>query len=143
MEYAGKHKKIIANFLREAGMDKEADIIMSDEEYHFEMSLAIRDARSLIGPAKRDDILLDALRRYETRDCPVFKECPKSKCDGGVWCNTYNLGGSHSFVGDKYRNLWRHVGDVPEEKRRKIMLEMIKKETKTPERRHLKNESKI
>lgn len=128
MEYKDKHKRIIADYLRNAGKDKEADTVLSDEEYRFEISDAIRDARSILGPARRDDLLLDALRRYETRNCPIFKECPKSRCDGAVWCNIYNLGGSHSFTGEKYEHLGRHITDIPKENRGEIMLKMIKEE---------------
>lgn len=127
MEYTNRHKKIIALLLRKAGKEKEADVVLSDDKYRFEISEAIRDARRLLGiGAVDDDALIDALRRYENRDCPIFKECPLPKCEGGVWCHIYNLGGSHSFVGDSFRHLGVHVSDIPRKKRREIMLGMIK-----------------
>ena len=126
MEYTNKHKKIIAILLKKAGKSKEAYLVLSDDKYRLEISEAIRDARRLLGiGAVNDDALIDALRRYENRDCPIFKECPLPKCEGGVWCHIYNLGGSHSFIGDSFRNLGTHVGDIPRKKRREIMLEMI------------------
>lgn len=128
MEYTYKHKRIIAALLKKAGKRKEADVVLSDDKYRFEISEAVREARSILGiGAVDDDALLDALRRYENRDCPIFKECLLSKCEGGVWCNIYNLGGSHSFVGNGFRNLGTHVTDIPRKRRREIMLEMIKK----------------
>ena len=128
MEFTKKHKDIICRLLRKAGKTQEAEIVSSpDEEYVPEISLAIREARSILGiGAVKDNQLLDALRRYETRHCLVFKECPYPRCEGGVWCNVYNLGGSHSFVGDRFRNIGTHVTDIPRRKRREIMLKMIK-----------------
>lgn len=130
MQYAKKHKKIIALLLRKTGKVKEAELVLSSDKYKYEIGKAIRDARSFLGiGAVDDEALLDAVRRYENRDCPVFKECTRSKCEGGVWCDIYNLAGSHSFVGNNFRDLGIHVGDIPRRKRREIMLEMIKKKS--------------
>lgn len=127
MEYTNEHKKIIATLLRKAHKEEEAKIALSSDEYSYEIGEAVRNARSMLGTgAVDDDALLDALRRYENRDCPIFKECPLSKCEGAVWCRIYNLGGSHSFVGDAFRDLGQHVTDIPRTKRREIMLEMVR-----------------
>lgn len=135
MKYTNRHKKIIAVLLKKAGMTKEADIVLSASEYSFEISNAIRNARSILDiGAVDEDALLDAVRRYENRNCPIFKECQFLKCEGGVWCNIYNLGGSHSFVGDQFRHLGTHATDVPIRKRREIMLDMVKKADQIPEK---------
>ncbi|MFA4874772.1 MAG: hypothetical protein WC956_09235 [bacterium] len=128
MEYTSKHKKLLAELLRKADKKKEAEKILSDNEYRFEISEAIRNARSIVGIEANDDVLLDALRRYENRDCPIFKECPFPRCKGAVWCDVYNLGGSHSSVGSKYRHLGAHVTDIPKKMKKEIMLEMIKRD---------------
>ncbi len=70
--------------------------------------------------------LLDAARRYETRDCAIFAECSLRRCEGGVWCNIYNLGGSHGSIGDAYRHLGESLYDIPLKKRRAIMFEILK-----------------
>ncbi len=127
MKYTSEHKKIIVTLLKKAHKEKEAKIALSSDAYRHEIGEAVRDARSILGiGAVDDDALLDALRRYENRDCPIFKECPLAKCEGAVWCDIYNLGGSHSVVGDAFRTLGRHVTDIPRMKRREIMLEMMR-----------------
>ena len=73
--------------------------------------------------------LLDAARRYETRDCAIFKECFLPHCEGGVWCDIYNLGGSHGRIGDAYRHLADSASAVPLKKRRKIMFEILEHKT--------------
>ena len=96
MEYTQKHRNIIATLLKKAGKSKEAKVVLSCDEYKIEISNAIRQARSILGiGAVNEEELLDAVRRYENRDCLVLKECPFPRCEGGVWCNIYNLGGSH------------------------------------------------
>ena len=110
MEYADKHKKIIARLFKKAKMDKEAEIILANDKYIWEMSNSIRDARRILQcKGVNQTELVDALRRYENRDCLVFKECHRKRCEGGVWCNIYNLGGSHSFVGKQFKHLGQHV----------------------------------
>ena len=129
MEYAEKHKNLIARLFRKAGMLKEAETVLTCDEYKYEIALAMRDAaqklRVTIGPA-----LLDAARRYETRDCAIFKECTLRHCEGGVWCSIYNLGGSHGQIGDAYRHLGKRAGDIPLRKRRKLMLKMLDDKTR-------------
>ena len=107
-------------------MTKEAETVLSCDEYKYEISSAIRDAASKanIGIGGNPE-LLDAARRYETRDCAIFKECSLQRCEGGVWCEIYNLGGSHGQIGDAYRHLGKRASDVPLQKRRKLMLEML------------------
>ena len=114
MEYAQKHKNIIARLFKKAKMGREAEIILSSDEYDFEMSNAIRRARTILNcKGVNQEELLDAVRRYENRECLVFKECHRKRCEGGVWCNIYNLGGSHGCVGMQFEHLGRHIGDVP------------------------------
>jgi hypothetical protein len=126
MEYAKKHKKIIANLLKKAGMLKEAKIILSRDAYSYEISDAIRDAASKAKVSiVSNPALLDALRRYENRSCSIFKECTLPHCEGGVWCNIYNLGGSHGQIGFAYGHLGQSAFDIPLRKRRKLMLEML------------------
>ncbi len=79
---------------------------MSCDKYKYEISRAMRDAacKAKISVGA-NPALLDAARRYETRDCAIFKRCSLSHCEGGVWCDIYNLGGSHGQIGDAYRHL--------------------------------------
>lgn len=81
-------------------------------------------------PIGSTPLLLDAARRYENRDCAIFKECILPHCEGGVWCDIYNLGGSHGQIGFAYRHLGKSAHDVPLKKRRKLMLEMLEYETR-------------
>ena len=124
MEYAEKHKNLMVRLFKNAGMTEKAKTVLSSNDYKPEIALAMRDAaqklRVPIGPA-----LLDAARRYETRDCAIFKECTLRHCEGGVWCSIYNLGGSHGRIGSAYRQLGKTTGDIPLRKRRKLMLEML------------------
>lgn len=126
MEYTKKHKGLIAKLFKKAGMVEEAKFVLSRDEYKYEISKAMRDAA---GKTKisigANPALLDAARRYETRDCAIFKECPLPHCEGGVWCDIYNLGGSHGRIGDAYRHLGDSANSVPLKKRRKIMLEIL------------------
>lgn len=73
---------------------------------------------------------MDAARRYENRNCAIFKECTLPHCEGGVWCNIYNLGGSHVRIGHAFRYLGESAYDVPLRKRRKLMLEMLEYRTR-------------
>lgn len=129
MEYTKKHKNLIAKLFKKAGMLEEANIVLSCDDYTYEIANAMRDA------AQKADIsigatLLDAARRYENRNCAIFKECTLPHCEGGVWCDIYNLGGSHGRIGDAYRHLGRSAFDVPLRKRRKLMLEMLDYKTR-------------
>lgn len=127
MEYAKKHKNIIAALLKRAGKKKEAAMALSCDTCQKEVSDAIREARSILGIATvNDKELLDTVRRYESRACPVFKECPLSMCEGIIWCEVYNLGGSHTSTGFQFKHLGSHVTDIPLKQRRKIMLDMIR-----------------
>ena len=131
MEYTVKYKKLIAKLFKKAGMLEEADIVLSCDEYKFEIAKAMRDAAQKANvPIGLTPALLDAARRYETRNCAIFKECTLFHCEGGVWCNIYNLGGSHGRIGDAFRHLGRSAFDVPLRKRRKLMLEMLVYQTR-------------
>lgn len=124
MEYTQKRKNLIAKIFEKADMPKEARIVLSQERYEPEIGLAIRKAMDKLKIGATPS-LTDAVRRYETRDCPIFSECPLPRCEGGVWCNIYNLGGSHGRIGDAYRQLGKNLHDIPTKKRRAIMLEML------------------
>lgn len=101
MEYTKKHKNLIANLFKKGTMLEEAKIILSQDEYKHEIANAMRDAAKKAGvPIGATPALLDAARRYETRNCPIFKECTLPRCEEGVWCSIYNLGGSHGCTGD-------------------------------------------
>lgn len=111
-------------------MLKEAKTVLSCDEYKYEIAMAMRDAvQKTKTPIGANPALLDAARRYENRDCTIFKECTLRHCEGGVWCSIYNLGGSHGQIGDAYRHLGKRASDIPLRKRRKLMLEMLKYET--------------
>ena len=129
MEYTKKHKTLIAKLLKKAGMIEEAKFVLSCDEYKCEISEAMRDAarktKTCIGV---NPALLDAARRYETRGA-IFKECSLSHCEGRVWCDIYNLGGSHGRIGNAYRHLADHANFVPFKKRRKIMFEILEYKT--------------
>jgi len=130
MEYTVKHKNLIAKLLKKAGMFEEANIVLSCDEYKYEISNAMRDAaRKANVPIGSTPALLDAARRYENRDCAIFKECTLLHCEGGVWCNIYNLGGSHGRIGFTYRHLGTSAYDIPLKQRRKLMLEMLEHKT--------------
>ena len=130
MEYTQKHKNLIGRLFKKAGMLKEAKIVLSHDEYKPEIGLMMRKAAEKLKVGiGANPALLDAARRYETRDCPIFAECPLPRCDGAVWCNIYNLGGSHGHVGDANRQLGEHTALVPRKKRRKIMFEILKYKT--------------
>ena len=129
MEYADKHKKILARQFRKAQMDKEADKILLNDKYEYEMSDSIREARKVLQcKGVNQEELIDALRRYENRHCLVFKECHRKRCEGGVWCNIYNLGGSHGSLGVQFRHLGQYLSAIPRQKRKKIMLKMLEAE---------------
>ena len=106
MEYTMKHRKLIADLFKRAYMMKEAKTILTSDKFDWKTAWATREAagRLKIGIASRPD-LLDAVRRYENRDCAIFKECPLRHCEGGVWCDIHNLGGSHGQIGFTYRHL--------------------------------------
>lgn len=125
MEYTKKHQNLIAKFFKKVGMSNEANTVLSNNEYNHEIALAMRNASTRMNIPLSTPALLDAIRRYETQHCPIFKECTLSSCDGSVWCSIYNLGGSHGRTGDKYRHLGEHSNLISVRKRRKIMLEML------------------
>jgi hypothetical protein len=129
MEYTSKHQNLIAKFFKKVGMPEAAQTILTCPEYDHEIALAMRDASTRTNIPLSTPALLDAVRRYETRHCPIFKECTLSSCDGSVWCSIYNIGGSHGRTGQQYRHLGEHSNLVPVRKRRKIMLEMLEYET--------------
>ena len=130
MEYTMKHRKLIADFFKKAGMMAEAETILSSEKFNCEVAWAIREAatRLNIGVGSKP-ALLDAARRYENRDCAIFKECPLKRCEGGVWCDIHNLGGSHGRIGFAYRHLAESASAIPLRKRRKLMFEYLAQKT--------------
>ncbi|MBU4304399.1 MAG: hypothetical protein KJ893_02050 [Candidatus Omnitrophica bacterium] len=131
MNYTKKHKDLIAKLFKKVGMLKEAKIVLSCDEYKYDIGKAMRDAAGKMKTGiGANPALLDAARRYETRECAIFKECTLPHCEGGVWCDIYNLGGSHGCIGTAYRHLGKSAYDVPLSKRRKIMLEMLEYKTK-------------
>ena len=130
MKYLKKHKNLIARLLKKAGMPKEAEIVLSRDKYKPEIGRAIRDAAGILKVGiPGNPALLDAARRYETRHCPIFADCPLPQCEGAVWCDVYNLGGSHGSVGSAYGYLGNRVVDVPIKRRREIMFEILKHKT--------------
>jgi hypothetical protein len=131
MEYTKKHKNLIAKLFKKAGMLEEANTILACDKYKYEIANAMRDAaRKADVPIGATPDLLDAARRYENRDCAIFKECTLSRCEGGVWCDIQNLGGSHGRIGDAFRYLGKSAVDIPLRKRRKLMLEMLEYKTR-------------
>lgn len=108
----------------------EADTVLSCDEYKNEIVTAILEAtnRLNIGVGSTP-ALLDAVRRYENRDCAIFPECPMSSCEGGVWCDIQNLGGSHGQIGFAYRSLAKSALLIPLKKRRKLMFEYLAQKT--------------
>ena len=130
MEYTKKHRNLIAKLFKKAGMAEEAEFVLSCDDYKHEIANAMRDAAKKANvPIGSTPALLDAARRYENRNCAIFKKCTLPRCEGGVWCNIYNLGGSHGRIGDAYRHLGRSAFDVPLAERRKLMLEMLEYKT--------------
>ena len=131
MDYTKKHKNLIAKLFKKAGMLEEANIVLTCDEYKYEIAKAMRDAATKANfPIGSTPELLDAARRYENRNCAIFKKCTLPRCEGGVWCNIYNLGGSHGRIGDQYRHLGRSAFDVPLAERRKLMLEILEYKTR-------------
>ena len=131
MEYTKKHKSLMAGLFRKAGMLEEAKRVLSCDDYKPEIANAMRDAAKKARiPIGSTPALLDAARRYENRDCVIFKECTFRHCEGGVWCSIYNLGGSHGQIGSAYSHLGKTVADIPLRKRRKLMLEMLEYRTR-------------
>ncbi len=129
MEYTKRHKNLIAGLFKKAGMPEEAGIILSCDRYNHDIANAMRDAsRKANIPIGATPALLDAARRYETRHCPIFSECPLSHCEGGVWCEINNLGGSHGSIGFEYRKLGE-IHEIPLKIRRKIMFELLERKT--------------
>jgi len=126
MEYTQKHKVLIAKLLNKAGMIKEAKKVLSSPKYNYKISLAMREAatKAKIGIGG-NPALLDAARRYESRSCAIFKECPLPHCEGLVWCDIYNLGGSHGRIGYEYRYLADRAELIPLKKRREIMFYLL------------------
>ena len=130
MEYTKKHKNLIAKLFKKAGMLEEANTVLACDKYKYEIASAMRDAaRKADVPIGATPELLDAARRYENRDCAIFKECTLLRCEGGVWCDIQNLGGSHGRIGDAFRYLGKSAVDVPLRKRRTLMLEMLASKT--------------
>jgi hypothetical protein len=126
MECTKKHKNLIARLFKKAGMLKEAKRVLSCDDYKHEIANAMRDAaQKTKTPIGANPALLDAARRYENRDCAIFKECTLRHCEGGVWCSIYNLGGSHGQIGSAYSHLGKTVAGIPLRKRRKLMLQML------------------
>ena len=130
MEYTKKHKNLIAKLFKKAEMLEEANTVLSCDDYKYEIAHAMQEA------AKKAEIpigatpgLLDVARRYENRNCAIFKECTLPRCEGGVRCSIYNLGGSHGRIGDASRHLGKSAFDVPLAKRRKLMFEMLEYKT--------------
>ena len=142
MEYTKKHKNLIVRLFKKAGMIEEAKTVLSCDDYKHEIANAMREAaqklRVPIGP-----VLLDAARRYETRDCAIFKECTLRHCEGGVWCEIYNLGGSHGQIGSAYRYIGKSTHDIPLRKRRKLMLEMLEYKTRQKSKKLSKRKMKV
>jgi len=131
MEYTKKHKNLIARLFKKAGMLEEAKTVLSSDEYKHEIANAMRDAaQKTKKPIGANPALLDAARRYENRNCAIFKECTLRHCEGGVWCSIYNLGGSHGQIGSAYSHLGKSVTDIPLRKRRALMLEILEAKTK-------------
>jgi hypothetical protein len=138
MEYTKRHKNLIAKLFKKAGMLEEANIVLTRDEFKYEIANAMRDAATKANfPIGSNPALLDAARRYENRNCAIFNECILPHCEGGVWCSIYNLGGSHGQIGFAYRHLGKSVHDVPLEKRRKLMLEMLEHKTRHKPNSHL------
>ena len=139
MEYTKKHKNLIAKLFKKAGMFEEANIVLTRDKYKYEIANAMRDAASKAKvPIGATPELLDAARRYENRDCAIFKECTLLHCEGGVWCDIHNLGGSHGRIGDAFRHLGESAFDVPLKKRRKLMLEMLEYKTRRKSTKRIK-----
>ena len=131
MEYTKKHKNLIARLFKKAGMLEEAKTVLSCDDYKYEIANAMRDAAQKTNtPIGAKQELLDAARRYENRDCAIFKECTLRHCEGGVWCSIYNLGGSHGRIGSAYSHLGKTVTDIPLRKRRELMFEMLEVKAK-------------
>ena len=113
MKYTKKHQNLIAKLFKKAGMMKEAKTILSCDDYNSDLALAMRDAaRKANVPIGATPELLDAARRYENRDCAISKECTLLHCEGGLWCDIHNLGGSHGQIGDAFRHLGESAADV-------------------------------
>ena len=139
MEYTKKHKNLIAKLFKKAGMLEEANIVLTRDKYKYEIANAMRDAASKAKvPIGANPELLDAARRYENRDCAIFKESTLPHCEGGVWCDIHNLGGSHGRIGDVFRYLGESAFDVPLKKRRKLMLEMLEYKTRRKSTKRIK-----
>ena len=77
MKYIKKHKNLIAKLFKKAGMAKEAATVLSCDQYKYEISHAMRDAaaKANVGIGGNPE-LLDAARRYETRDCAILRSAP-------------------------------------------------------------------
>jgi hypothetical protein len=126
MKYSNKHKKNIAELFSKADMKKEEQFILNNDKYDYETSNAIREALNITKIAiVNSPMLLDSVRRYENRGCPIFNECTLPECEGSVWCNLYNLGGSHGFIGSEYDYLGTRISDITISNRREIMLKML------------------
>ena len=139
MEYTKKHQNLIAKLFKKAGMPEEANTVLACDEYKYDIASAMRDAaRKANVPIGATPALLDAARRYENRDCAIFKECTLPHCEGGVWCDIHNLGGSHGRIGDAFRHLGESAFDVPLKKRRKLMLEMLEYKTRRKSTKRIK-----
>lgn len=50
------------------------------------------------------------------------------QCEGGVWCEINNLGGSHGRIGFEHRQLGE-IHEIPLKTRRKIMFEILEHKT--------------
>lgn len=131
MNYTKKHRNLIARLFKKAGMLGEAKIVLSCDDYRYEIANAMREAaQKTKTPIGADLELLDAARRYENRHCAIFKECTLRHCEGGVWCSIFNLGGSHGQIGSAYSYLGKTPADIPLRKRRELMLDMLEDKVK-------------
>ena len=130
MEYTKSTRISLRDFFKKVGMIDEANVVLSSDEYKCEIAMAMRNASTKSNIPLSTPALLDAVRRYETRHCPIFKECTLFHCKGSIWCDIYNLGGSHGHPSQQYRHLSKRSMDVPINKRRKIMLEMLEYQTR-------------
>lgn len=74
MDYTKKHKDLIAKLFKKVGMLKEAKIVLSCDEYKYDIGKAMRDAVSKTKTGiGANPALLDAARRYETRECAILR----------------------------------------------------------------------
>jgi len=66
-------------------MLEEANIVLTCDKYKLEIANAMRDAAKKANvPVGSTPALLDAARRYETKECAIFNECTLPRCEGEV-----------------------------------------------------------